>query len=242
MSLVIWWSFSLLLHVMCIIFCLLWCSINSSILLGWLLVQYAPSNSHCMSFVDCIWMLCSFFSLDFPSFVCSFVSFCLLLHCSWTVVVCLLQRNANCLFVSFPLGRTLLATAVAHVLCMILNWVFFRGFSTDSVLNYMVNILRKKKIKRKNYFFFIISICLSFGTQNRKSLLLLVSKACLVIMFTLCSQMLRPCVRASFFLFLTIFWLLMTIIQIFFHILNCSWVTLPKYSALFLPFHCFHSN
>lgn len=94
LSLVCFFFSSHLLLFQCLgIFTLLWCSINSSILLGWLPVQYALRICivcRCWRWV-CV-CVCAFFILS-PSFVCLFVTFCLLLHCSWIVVCC--NQNAN---------------------------------------------------------------------------------------------------------------------------------------------------
>lgn len=146
LSLVCFFFSSHLLLFQCLgIFTLLWCSINSSILLGWLPVQYALRICivcRCWRWA-CV-CVCLFHSL---AIICLFVcyllsSFALFMNC------CVLQPKRKLFTYLFHLAGALLATAVARsymvfspifqliLFCFLIIWLTKREKKICFVLSY----------------------------------------------------------------------------------------------------------
>lgn len=152
---VFFFSSHLLLFQCLGIFTLLWCSINSSILLGWLPVQYALRICIVCRCWRCVCVCVPFSFSRHHLFVCLLPS---VFFCIVHELLCVATKT-QIIYVSFPLGRS----SLSHGGCSFI-YGFFPDFSTNSVLllNYMVNETREK-----NLFCFIISICISCACSTK---------------------------------------------------------------------------
>lgn len=153
---VFFFSSHLLLFQCLGIFTLLWCSINSSILLGWLPVQYALRICivcRCWRWA-CV-CVCLFHSL---AIICLFVcyllsSFALFMNC------CVLQPKRKLFTYLFHLAGALLATAVAR------SYMVFSPIFQLILFCFLIIWLTKRE--KKNLFCFIISICISCACSTK---------------------------------------------------------------------------